>query len=118
MRDRASALARALTRHRRLDSLRRAGRVELDVDGARVVLAGGRLTPSGPLALFDADHAAVDPEPAVDPTAPLPRHLVDELSCVAAWLDAEGRSARLISCEGPWSSPLPVLPRYEPGRRR
>ncbi|MEA2828394.1 MAG: polymerase subunit epsilon [Actinomycetota bacterium] len=121
VRDRASALARALARHRRLDSLRRAGRIELDVDGARVVLAGGRLSPSGPLALFDADNVtggATGPEPAVDPGGPLPRHLVDEVSCVAAWLDAEGRSARLVSCEGPWSSPLPVLPRYEPGRRR
>jgi len=116
VRDRASALARALTRHRRLDSLRRAGRVELDVDGARVVLAGGRLSPSGPLALFDADQGP-EPEPAVDPGTPLPRHLVDEVACVAAWLDAEGRSARLVSCEGSWTSDLPALPRYEPGRR-
>ncbi len=113
VRDRASALARALTRHRRLDSLRRAGRVELDVDGSRVVLAGGRLSPSGPLALFDADR---EPEAMVDADSPLPRHLVDEVACVAAWLDAEGRSARLVSCEGPWMSALPVLPRYEPGR--
>jgi DNA polymerase-3 subunit epsilon len=119
VRDRAAALARALTRHRRLDSLRRAGRVELDVDGSRVVLAGGRLSPSGPLALFDSDNP--DVQPAVDPDTPLPRHLVDEVACVAAWLDAEGRSARLVSCEQPLTSPLPVLPRYEPGpagRRR
>ncbi len=53
---------------------------------------------------------------AVDPGSPLPRHLVDEVACVAAWLDAEGRSARLVSCEGPWASALPALPRYEPGR--
>ena len=71
VRDRASALARALTRHRRLDSLRRAGRVELDVDGARVVLAGGRLSPSGPLALFDADNAR-EPEPGRRPRRPPP----------------------------------------------
>jgi len=116
VRDRAAALARALTRHRRLDSLRRAGRVELDVDGSRVVLAGGRLTATGPLALFDAENPPADGP--VDAGAPLPRHLVDEVACVAAWLDAEGRSARLVSCEGPWASPLPALPRYEPGRGR
>ncbi|MEA2974144.1 MAG: polymerase subunit epsilon [Actinomycetota bacterium] len=115
VRDRASALARALARHRRLDSLRRAGRVELDVDGARVVLAGGRLSPSGPLALFDADNP--EPDAPIEAGTPLPRHLVDEVACVAAWLDAEGRSARLVSCEGPWTSALPALPRYEPGRR-
>jgi DNA polymerase-3 subunit epsilon len=127
VRDRAAALARALTRHRRLDSLRRAGRVELDVDGTRVVLAGGRLAAAGAgggggggggaLALFDADHPPEGTEPPPAPGAPLPRHLVDEVACVAAWLDAEGRSARLLSCEGPWTSPLPALPRYEPGRR-
>ncbi|HEX7275963.1 MAG TPA: DEDD exonuclease domain-containing protein, partial [Acidimicrobiales bacterium] len=75
VRDRAAALARALTRHRRLDSLRRAGRVELDVDGSRVVLAGGRLSATGDnLALFDPD------DPAAPPDAPLPRHLVDEVA--------------------------------------
>jgi DNA polymerase-3 subunit epsilon len=124
VRDRAAALARALTRHRRLESLRRAGRVELDVDGRRVVLAAGRLAaagdPGGSLALFDADNPPDGPahEPA-EPSegAPLPRHLVDEVACVAAWLDAEGRSARLVSCEGPWTSPLPAISRYEPGRR-
>ncbi len=117
VRDRAAALARALTRHRRLDSLRRAGRVELDVDGSRVVLAGGRLSPSGPLALFDADNPTDAESAAVDPGTPLPRHLVDEVACVAAWLDAEGRSARLISCDGSWASALPLLPRFEAGRR-
>ena len=53
-------------------------------------------------------------EPAVDSGSPLPRHLIDEVACVAAWLDAEGRSARLVSCEQPWASLLPLLPRYEP----
>jgi DNA polymerase III subunit epsilon len=120
VRDRAAALARALARHRRFDSLRRAGRVELDVDGSLVVLTGGRLSAAGagPLALFDADHPTDPPEAATGPGTPLPRHLVDEVACVAAWLDDEGRSARLVSCEGPWASPLPVLPRYEPGRPR
>jgi DNA polymerase-3 subunit epsilon len=120
VRDRAAALARALTRHRRFDSLRRAGRVELEVDGLRVVLAGGRLSDSDGGGLFDAE-ADADVDAAGDAAAPLARHLVDEVACVAAWLDAEGRSARLISCEGPWASALPALPRYEPGpsgRRR
>ena len=121
VRDRAAALARALTRHRRLDSLRRAGRVELDVDGDRgrprrrppVAAAAGHARPlrrRRPRPTADADRPSTR-------RAPLPRHLVDEVACVAAWLDAEGRSARLVSCEGPWASPLPALPRYEPGRR-
>ncbi len=52
MRDRGAALARALTRQRQLDGLRRAGRMEIEVltDAAparRLVLAGGRLVEGG-----------------------------------------------------------------------
>ena len=112
VRDRAAALARALARQRQLDALRRAGRIELEVaPGRRLVVRGGRLAGEpGQLSLDDAeaDDAAAD--------GPLPRHLLDELSCVASWLDAEARSVRLVHCEGPWSVPLPRLPRFEPVR--
>jgi len=115
MRDRAAALARALARQRQLDALRRAGRIEIEVaapvsgaPGRRLVLRGGRLMGDGtPLPLDD---------PAADAEGPLPRHLLDELSCVASWLDAEARSVRLVHCEGPWSFPLPRLPRFEPAK--
>ena len=109
VRDRAGALARAMHRQSVLDRLRRAGRLELDVadaaaDGAarrRLVLAGGRLLSApGMLALPSAD----DPGPG----APLPRELVDELSCVASWLDAEAHRVRLVHCEGELASPLPA----------
>jgi DNA polymerase III subunit epsilon len=109
VRDRASALARALDRQGVLDRLRRAGRLELDVaDGPsegsarrRLVLADGRLL-DGPdtLALPSGD----DPGPDV----PLPRHLVDELSCVASWLEAEAHRVRLVHCDGELASPLPA----------
>jgi hypothetical protein len=59
-----------------------------------------------------------DDEPAADPDQPLPRHLVDELSCVASWLESEARRVRLVHCEGPWAVPLPRLPRFEPVRAR
>jgi DNA polymerase-3 subunit epsilon len=114
MRDRAAALARALARQRQLDALRRAGRIEIEVagdPGRRVVLTRGRLAEgTGQLSLEDTD------EPAQE--GPLPRHLLDELSCVASWLDAEARSVRLVHCEEPWSVPLPRLPRFEPVRAR
>ena len=122
-RDRAAALARALSRHRRLDSLRRAGRLELEVDGDHVVLAGGTLAAGpGMLALVpdgagpptDGPHDNGDPGDERD--APLPCHLVDEVACVAAWLDAEGRAATLVSCDGAWASPLPVAARLRARR--
>ncbi len=120
MRDRAAALARALTRGRQLDSLRRAGRMEIEVLGEpgvrsrRVVLTNGRLAgDDGQLTLLDAAG-----EPDADPNDPLPRHLVDELSCVASWLEAESRSVRVVHCEGGWSVPIPRLPRFEPAKSR
>ncbi|MBV8162481.1 MAG: DEDD exonuclease domain-containing protein [Acidimicrobiia bacterium] len=108
-RDRAAALARALTRQRRLDSLRRSGRLEVeDADGRRVVLAGGRLLDRALFAIGSDD----DGDPAHD--GPLPRQLADEVSCVAAWLDAQASRLRLVACDGELASPLPRLPTYEP----
>ncbi len=115
MRDRAAALARALTRQRLHDALRRSGRMEIEVlaePSRRVVLTNGRLGPdAGQLSLLDGD-----PDPG--PDGPLPRHLVDELACVASWLEAEARSVRVVHCEGPWSFPVPRLPRFEPVKVR
>jgi DNA polymerase-3 subunit epsilon len=107
VRDRADALARALQRQRRLDGLRRAGRLEVEApDGANAVLGGGRLLAPGTLLAPDA--LACD--------GPLPRQLADELNCVGAWLDAEADRLHLVRCEGELASPLPRLPRFEPRR--
>jgi DNA polymerase-3 subunit epsilon len=104
MRDRAAALARALSRQRRLEALRRSGRLEIeDADGRRVILAAGCLA-DGPL-------LAVGAEPD---HGPLPRELVDEIGCVASWLDAEAARLKLVACDGELCSPLPRLPTYEP----
>jgi DNA polymerase-3 subunit epsilon len=122
MRDRAAALARALTRQRQLDALRRAGRMEIEVPGEpgvrarRVVLTNGRLAgDDGQLTLLDV--GGID-EPDPGPDGPLPRHLVDELSCVASWLEAESRTVRVLHCDGGWSFPVPRLPRFEPAKVR
>ena len=120
MRDRAAALARALARQRQLDALRRAGRMEIEVrgggDARRLVLSGGRLCgdDSGQLTLLGGDSDEDDP----GPDGPLPRHLVDELTCVASWLESEAPSVRLLHCEGAWSLPVPRLPRFEPVKVR
>ena len=105
-------MARALLRQRRLESLRRSGRLEVeDAEGRRVVLAAGRLL-DGPLF---ATAPATDEE--VEP-GPLPRELADEVGCVAAWLDAEASRLRLVACDGELASPLPRLPTYEPRGRK
>jgi len=113
VRDRAAALSAALRRQRRLDGLRRAGRLVLEVPGARSLLSRGRLVDTWdegeeqiPLALDLPD----------DNTAPVPRDLADELACVAAWLDGNAHRVRLVSCDGELASPLPALPSFEPPR--
>ncbi|HEX2699702.1 MAG TPA: DEDD exonuclease domain-containing protein [Acidimicrobiales bacterium] len=112
-RERAAALAATLSRQRKLDALRRAGRVSLEVDGeGGAVLDRGRLL-----------HAWAGGEPATlpfdgveaaPPDAPLPRHLADEVLCVASWLDRSAPRIRLDSCDGGLVSVLPNLPRFEP----
>jgi DNA polymerase-3 subunit epsilon len=117
-RDRAAALARAIHRQRQLDGLRRAGRVELELDaGRRLVLDAGVLPPQA-----GVGPSGDPPDPfagaLADPLAPLPHHLADELACVASWLQAEARRVRLVRCDGELASALPRLPRYEPRAAR
>jgi DNA polymerase-3 subunit epsilon len=110
VRDRAAALSRALTRQRRFDALRRAGRVTVEVPGEGVaVLVGGRLVDEGRLPLAGEDAPA-------DWHEPLPRHLADEVACVAGWLDARAAAVRLLDCDAGLCWPLPRLPRFEPAR--
>jgi DNA polymerase-3 subunit epsilon len=110
MRDRASALAAAIARQRRLDGLRRAGRLVLDLPGeVAVELDGGRLVGTWspdqlPLATLDVHDAA----------APLPRSAADEVACIAAWLDKEAHRVRVVSCDGELASPIRRVPRFAP----
>ena len=46
----------------------------------------------------------------------VPRELADELTCVAAWLDAQAGNVRLLSAEHGLASPLPRLPTFAPRR--
>jgi DNA polymerase-3 subunit epsilon len=121
VRDRAAALSRALARQRRLEALRRSGRLVVDVPGeGGAVLVAGRLVeawgPSGPdRGVRDWFRSATWSAP---PDGPLPRDLADELTCVAAWLEERAGRARLIRCEGELAWPLPAIPAFEPGRSR
>ena len=116
-RERAAALAGALVRQRRLDALRRAGRVDLEVAGE-----GGAVLDAGRLVSVWRDCGAATPLPfptadaVSDASGPLPRHLADEVLCVASWLDRSAARVRLARCDAGLSSPLPELPRFEPGR--
>jgi len=123
MRDRATALLAALQRQRSIDALRRAGEVEV-IAGRTVwrfdhgVLMDVRVDDqlfghvNVPASLTDALAA---PEPVL-PDQPLPRHLADEVWCVARHLETSGECT-VVSATGEWATPslsLPTLRR--PGR--
>ena len=121
VRDRAGALAASLVRQRRLDGLRRAGRVLLQVGDGGAELAGGRLvrTWHG----TDPPGSLVPPDPVPVPTVaaarrlePLPAALADELACVAGWLDRDAGRVRILDCEGELASRLPLVPDFTPMR--
>jgi DNA polymerase-3 subunit epsilon len=113
VRDRASALSAAIRRQRRLDGIRRAGNVIVEVPGrGGIELECGLLARSWtgdqpPLTL--ATLAA-----PLDPGTPLPRHLADEVAVVAAWLEREAARVRLVSCSAELTSPTRRVPLFEP----
>ena len=117
-RARAAALTRALARQRRLDALRSSGRMVVEVAGE-----GGAVLDAGRLVVAWSHDTGRGPEPM--PLAPLPdgpvdRELADELSVVAAWLEARAAAGRLhvVSCEGQLAWPSARLPSFEPRERR
>jgi DNA polymerase III subunit epsilon len=114
MRNRAAALAAALKRHHRVEHLRAAGKVIVELPGRGTAeLHRGRLVRSwvddGSLPLSYTD---VSPIPALG--IPLPSEMADEVLCVASWLDQRAHELRLIHCDEPLSSPYPRLQDFEP----
>lgn len=117
MRDRAAALTQALRRQRRFDSLRRAGRMVVEMPGrGGAELAGGRLvrawgSDGQPAMLADRLDGAPDDD---DPTLPLSRDHADELACIAGWLDREATRVRIAHSDRGLATRYPPLPRFEP----
>ena len=143
-RDRAAALAAALTRQRRLDRLRQAGLVRLALPGGGgAELCNGVLqqcwagAPAGPApasasasasehgppagAARPAEAVTIQPRLALGPgppapDLPLPPELADEVAAVAGWLEAEAGKVRIEHCEGELASPAARLPTFTPRR--
>jgi DNA polymerase-3 subunit epsilon len=122
MRERAAALAQALKRQRRLDTLVRAGRLVVEVRGhGGAELVHGRLVrawPAGPssqpsLLELDGTCGAITPDD-LEPDRPVPKHLADELQCVASWLDERAQRVRIVHCDEGLASRLPLVPSFSP----
>ncbi len=142
MRDRVLALQTALHRQRRIDELRAAGRVTVEVslqqgriryEFDRGILLethqeGQLLDPvslglAGPLGALLGEHLSPrlnDAPSTSEPIEqgrrrlhPLHRLEVDELLCVSRFLEDAVPTLRLLRCEGRWSSPRRAIPELE-----
>ncbi len=115
VRERAAALSAALERQRRLERLRAAGRVLIELDDG-----GGAELVNGHLVRSWADHqpplGLELHQPSSSPVVGADE--VDELLCVARWLDERAGRYRLAHCDGGLASAFPRLPTFVPGRRR
>lgn len=119
VRDRANALAGALSRQRRFDQLRRAGHLHIDLGPlGGVSLDHGRLQAAwgqGELPQLGMPTERRDSLFTVGgDLRPLDRELADELGCIAAWLDRSASELTLDHCDGVLSSTLPALPSFAP----
>jgi len=107
VRDRLSALLGAVKRHRLIEALRAAGRLEVrggaatwTIDEACLVdvnIEGcvGRALP-------------VDPPRPAPAGSPIRRDHVDEALCLARYLDQHARRLDVVECTGEWAFPVPV----------
>jgi DNA polymerase-3 subunit epsilon len=117
VRDRAAALSAALRRQRRLDALRHAGRLEVEVSGEGWVVVDGGLLLAAWADGATAPAASIDGT-CTTSTTPLGRDAADEVQTIASWLDAKAGRVRIVECEGTLASSLPRLPSFEPARQQ
>ncbi len=106
VRDRAQAFAQAVVRQRRVDRLRRAGEVRLDLGTTQVRIVGGVLqsyATDGQLELpLDVGPPVVGDGSAVE------REAVDEMLVLARAVERR-RPPTLMWCDGVWASRFPAV---------
>jgi DNA polymerase-3 subunit epsilon len=120
VRDRLSALLGAVKRHRLIEALRSAGRLEVrrgdatwTIDDARLVDV--RIEGSAGRAL------PVDPPGAPTAGSPVRRDHVDEALCLARYLEQHADRVDIVECSGEWTFPVAVDDQLLPvrtGRRQ
>ena len=103
-RDRLEALLTALKRHRQVDALRAAGRVDVrrgdvtwHIDDARLIDVTVQDTVGRALPVAAAAASPLD--------QPLPRNLIDEALCLARFIERHDATLH-VTCHGEWRFPL------------
>jgi hypothetical protein len=109
VRDRAMAFSNAVRRQRLTDRLRAAGDVGLRIDDTTMHVRGGVLV--GTAAEGQMEIGLPIPAPEVPPFAALlPRHVVDEVLCLARAFDRLGQRVTVLWCDGRWQWPIDEVP--------
>lgn len=105
VRDRIAALEAAARRHRLVESLRAAGRVELRRGGITWTIEAARLVD----VTITGEVGRALPVTPPDPVAsgrPLGRAQVDEAVCLAKFCDKHAERLQVVSVTGSWTFPL------------
>ena len=117
VRDRAARLGRALGRQRRVDAIRAAGRLRLEVDGTAIELVDGRLVASGRhRGRWERLAVSLGPHPGTGTSwpTPLPPQLADECAALASWLEANAARVTLLDAEHGWALRSSAIPDFAP----
>lgn len=109
VRDRAMAFTNAIRRQRLTDGVRAAGDLVLQLGDTTIHVRDGVL-----LGTTEAGQMEIGlplPAPDVAPLPqPLPRHIVDEVLCLARAVERFAHRLEVVSCDGTWRWPLDAVP--------
>jgi len=115
-RDRAALLTRVLSRQRRIDSLRAAGRIRLRLaDGSEADIVEGRVRIDAREVTNQLAASVLGPVEPPDSEWPWPLGLdaVDEVAAVSSWLESNCHKVTLIEAQFGWAQPAPPIPSFE-----
>ncbi len=109
VRDRAMAFSNAMRRQRLTDRLRQAGDVGLQIGDTTLHIRGGLLIGTAVVGQLEID-LPLPPPDVSSFTALLPRHVVDEVLCLARAFDRLADRVTVSWCEGRWEWPIEQVP--------
>ncbi len=107
VRDRLSALLGAVKRHRLIEALRSAGRLEVRGGAATWTIDEACLVD---VSIEGCVGRALPVDPPRPPLAgsPIRRDHIDEALCLARYLDQHASRLDVVECTGEWAFPVPV----------
>jgi DNA polymerase III subunit epsilon len=109
VRDRAMAFSNAIRRQRLTDRLREAGDAGLQIGDTTLHIRGGVLVGTAQDGQLEVGLPLAAPEMPTF-TALLPRHVVDEVLCLARAFERMADRVTVSWCEGRWQWPIDAVP--------